>query len=53
MTDVAAGRFVGTSVRRTEDVRILTGRGRYVDDVERPGLLHVAIVRSPVAHSRG
>jgi carbon-monoxide dehydrogenase large subunit len=45
-------RLTGTSVRRTEDPRILTGRGRYVDDLTAPGLLHAAFVRSPVAHGR-
>lgn len=43
---------VGTSVRRVEDSRILTGRGRYVHDVALPSMLHVAFVRSPLAHAR-
>jgi len=47
-----AQRFVGSSVRRSEDLRILTGRGRYVDDVQLPGMLHAAFVRSTVAHAR-
>jgi aerobic carbon-monoxide dehydrogenase large subunit len=42
----------GPSVKRKEDVRLLTGRGRYVEDVTLPGLLHAAIVRSPHAHAR-
>lgn len=41
---------VGLSVRRAEDPRLLTGRGRYVDDLPGRDALHVAIVRSPVAH---
>jgi carbon-monoxide dehydrogenase large subunit len=46
------GRVTGTSVRRVEDRRLLTGRGRYVDDVRLPGMLHAAFVRSQHAHAR-
>ena len=35
-----------------EDVRILTGTGHYVDDVQLPGMLHAAFLRSPIAHGR-
>ncbi len=42
----------GTSVRRKEDARLLTGRGRYVSDLVLPRMRHVAFVRSPVAHAR-
>jgi carbon-monoxide dehydrogenase large subunit len=49
VTDLEAQRFVGSPVKRREDPRILTGRGRYVDDVVVPGMLHVAFVRSPLA----
>jgi aerobic carbon-monoxide dehydrogenase large subunit len=52
MTQIAAQRYTGTSVRRSEDLRILTGSGRYVDDVKLPGMLHAAFVRSPLAHAR-
>ena len=38
------------SVKRTEDVRFLTGEGRYVDDITPPGALHGFFFRSPVAH---
>ncbi|MCU1488370.1 MAG: Carbon-monoxide dehydrogenase (acceptor), partial [Actinomycetia bacterium] len=44
-------RLTGSSVRRVEDPRILTGRGRYVDDIELPGMLHAAFVRSPWPHA--
>jgi carbon-monoxide dehydrogenase large subunit len=44
--------FVGSPVERIEDLRFLTGRGEYVDDITRDGLLHAAIVRSSVAHGR-
>jgi carbon-monoxide dehydrogenase large subunit len=43
---------VGAPVRRREDPRLLTGRGRYVGDVELSRLLHVAFVRSAHAHAR-
>src|ERR1700745_2819810 len=49
---MAAGRYIGQSVRRREDPRLLTGRGRYVDDVIVPGMLHAAFVRSTVAHGQ-
>ena len=45
-------RLFGASVRRREDARLLTGRGRYVADVALPGVLHVAVHRSPHAHAR-
>jgi carbon-monoxide dehydrogenase large subunit len=44
--------LVGQSVKRVEDPRLLTGRGCYVDDVDLPGMLHMAIVRSQLAHAR-
>ena len=47
-----AARQVGASVRRAEDPRILTGAGRYVDDIVLPGMLHAAFLRSTYAHAR-
>ncbi len=47
-----ANAYIGTPVERLEDLRFLRGRGEYVDDVTRPGLLHAAILRSSVAHGR-
>jgi len=47
-----AERLFGARVRRREDGRLVTGRGRYVADVALPGLLHVAVHRSPHAHAR-
>jgi carbon-monoxide dehydrogenase large subunit len=44
--------LVGSSVRRQEDARILTGHGRYVGDLNRRGLLHACFVRASVAHAR-
>jgi carbon-monoxide dehydrogenase large subunit len=48
----ARNAFVGSPIERIEDLRFLRGRGQYVDDVSRPGLLHAVIVRSTVAHGR-
>jgi carbon-monoxide dehydrogenase large subunit len=47
-----AGRFVGQKVLRKEDPRLLTGHGRYVDDVSVGGMLHATFVRSDVARAR-
>ncbi len=44
--------MIGVSVKRKEDGRLVTGRGRYVEDIHLPGLLHVVVVRSPHAHAR-
>ncbi len=41
---------IGAASKRREDVRFLTGRGRYTDDINLPGQLHAAFVRSQVAH---
>ena len=46
------GSILGSTVRRREDPRLVTGRGRYVDDLEVGAGLHAAFVRSPVAHAR-
>ena len=43
---------VGTPVERIEDLRLLRGRGQFVDDLQREGMLHAAILRSPIAHGR-
>ncbi|HEU4440363.1 MAG TPA: xanthine dehydrogenase family protein molybdopterin-binding subunit [Methylomirabilota bacterium] len=43
---------LGSPLRRKEDQRFVTGRGRYVEDLHLPGLLHAAFVRSPHAHAR-
>src|SRR6266446_3371092 len=46
-----AAAYVGASVRRREDPRLLTGAGQFVDDLVRPGALHAAVRRSPLAHA--
>ena len=43
--------MIGQSVPRIEDEPLLTGRARFVDDIELPGLLHASFVRSPHAHA--
>ena len=45
-------RWVGAPLPRKEDARLLSGRGRYLDDVVRPGQLQAAMLRSPHAHAR-
>ena len=45
-------RHVGSPLKRLDDPRLLTGRGKYVDDFSLPRMLHVAIVRSPHPHAR-
>jgi aerobic carbon-monoxide dehydrogenase large subunit len=47
-----ATRYFGEPVKRNEDGRLLTGQALFVDDVELPGLLHAAFLRSAVAHAR-
>jgi carbon-monoxide dehydrogenase large subunit len=43
---------IGHSLKRREDDRFIRGAGTYVDDIILPGMLHMAILRSPVAHAR-
>jgi aerobic carbon-monoxide dehydrogenase large subunit len=45
-----SGSILGNAVTRLEDPTLLTGEGKYVDDIQETGMLHVALVRSPVAH---
>jgi carbon-monoxide dehydrogenase large subunit len=42
---------LGTPVKRTEDPRFITGKGRYLDDIKLTGMVHMAILRSPYAHA--
>jgi carbon-monoxide dehydrogenase large subunit len=52
MSDTAPPGSLGRSVRRKEDARLVTGRGRYVSDLTLPRMRHVAFLRSPLAHAR-
>ena len=47
-----SNRYIGESVKRREDKRFITGKGRYTDDIVLPGMLHAHFVRSPYAHAR-
>jgi carbon-monoxide dehydrogenase large subunit len=51
-TEAEEIRGVGHSVRRKEDDRFIRGKGTYIDDVSLPGMLHMAILRSPFAHAK-
>ena len=46
-----ATRYFGERIKRNEDPRLLTGRALFVDDVNLPGMAHIAFVRSPYAHA--
>src|SRR5437870_1800107 len=50
-TEAAEIRGLGHRVKRKEDDRFIRGKGTYVDDVKLPGMLHMAILRSPLAHA--
>jgi aerobic carbon-monoxide dehydrogenase large subunit len=52
MTDRRDAAFVGRSIPRREDRRLLTGRGQFIADLALPGMLHAVFVRSPIAHAR-
>ncbi len=43
---------IGAAVRRKEDLRFITGKGQYTDDINRPGQAYIHFVRSPHAHAR-
>jgi aerobic carbon-monoxide dehydrogenase large subunit len=51
-TEAEEIRGVGHSVRRKEDDRFIRGKGTYIEDISLPGMLHMAILRSPFAHAR-
>ena len=44
--------LVGQPIERAEDPRLLTGRGQFVDDMQRDGMRHAVVLRSPIAHGR-
>src|SRR2546426_5058001 len=44
--------MVGAPVKRREDPRLITGQATYVDDIKLPGMLHMAVLRSPWGHAR-
>ena len=44
--------LIGASIRRVEDAPLITGVGCYTDDIELPGMLHLAFLRSPYPHAK-
>jgi len=44
--------YIGSRVRRKEDIRLLRGIGKYVGDIQRPGMVQAAILRSTHAHAQ-
>jgi carbon-monoxide dehydrogenase large subunit len=47
-----ASRIFGSGIKRREDPRLITGQAKYTDDLTLPGMVHMAVVRSPYAHAR-
>src|SRR5687768_14820941 len=45
-------RMLGQPIKRREDPRLITGAGQYLDDITFPGMLHLAVVRSPYGHAK-
>ncbi len=48
----APGKMVGKPLKRREDPRLISGAGQFIDDLRLPGMLHIALVRSPYAHAK-
>ncbi len=51
-THNSSGGWVGQSLRRKEDARLVRGKGKFVDDIKMLGMLHLVFVRSPFAHAK-
>ena len=47
-----ATKTFGAAIKRKEDPRLITGEAKYLDDVQLPGMLYAAILRSPYAHAK-
>ena len=52
MNDTTAIPNIGQPLRRRVDFKFLAGKGRYVDDIKLPGMLHMAVLRSAHAHAK-
>src|SRR3990172_520509 len=52
MATTDSTKWVGQSIPRHEDQRLVIGHGHYTADISLPGMLHVALLRSPYAHAR-
>lgn len=48
----AVEKIIGSRIKRREDPRLITGEAKYLEDIQLPGLLHAAILRSPHAHAK-
>jgi len=48
----SSAKWIGKSIPRVEDPKLLTGKGRYIDDLSLPNMAHAAVLRSPHAHAR-
>ncbi|MGB0088846.1 MAG: hypothetical protein WBP80_05065, partial [Planifilum fulgidum] len=42
----------GSPLKRREDPRLITGQGNFTDDIQLPGMVYMAVLRSPHAHAR-
>ncbi|HEA69149.1 MAG TPA: xanthine dehydrogenase family protein molybdopterin-binding subunit [Desulfobacterales bacterium] len=51
MPEKQEGKWVGKGMKRKEDLRLLTGRGRFMDDIRLPNMKYAAILRSPYPHA--
>jgi carbon-monoxide dehydrogenase large subunit len=51
-TEQPASGLIGASLKRVEDPPLMTGKGRYVDDIDLPGMLHLAFQRSIYPHAK-
>src|SRR2546421_2101048 len=51
-TQMGIAAMLGSPIKRREDPRLITGQSTYVDDIKIPGMLHMAVVRSPYGHAR-
>src|ERR1700682_4443775 len=49
---MAISQMIGAKIHRREDPHLITGQGRYIEDLVRPGTLTMVVVRSPHAHAR-
>src|SRR4051794_8747086 len=52
MSEREAVKWIGAPVPRREDLPLTTGAGKYMDDIDLPGMLHMVVLRSPHAHAR-
>ena len=46
------GKYIGESVLRKEDPRLVTGEAKYLEDIQLPGMVHAAVKRSDYAHAK-